>query len=75
VPFSVTVVVPVVGKLAPVSVTFTLFPRTPVLGETDVKVGPCTVNVAPLLVPPKEVTVTVLAESVAVLEIAKFAVI
>jgi hypothetical protein len=73
-PDTLTVVVPVVGKLVPVSVTGTVVPRAPDVGEIEASVAPCTVNVTVLLVPPGVVTLTVLAVSAAPAEMVKFTV-
>jgi hypothetical protein len=76
VPDTLIAVAPV--RLVPVRVTGTA--RVPVagcvaeLGLIEASVGPCTVNVTLLLVPPGAVTLTVLADSVAVAEIVKVAV-
>jgi hypothetical protein len=67
-PLPAVTVVPVVVKFVPVSVTGMAAPRRPVLGATEVSVGAdgaITVNATGLLVPPGAVTLTVLAESVA----------
>jgi hypothetical protein len=64
-------------RLVPVRVTGTVPPRVPVVGLIEVRVGgggATTVKVTLLLVPPGVVTLTVLAEVVAVPEIVKFAV-
>jgi hypothetical protein len=63
VPVTVIAVAPV--RPAPLMVTGTLVPRAPVGGATEVSVGPVTVKVV-LADPPGVVTVTVLAERVAV---------
>ena len=69
--------VPVVVKLVPVSVTGTVVPRTPVFGETTLRVGgggTTTANLILLVVPPGAVTLTFLTPSPAVAEIVKIAV-
>lgn len=71
-PGAFTAVAPV--RSAPVRVTFTALPRTPVLGEIEVSAGPVTVKVTALLVEPAVVTVTFLAPSAAVDEMVKVAV-
>ena len=71
-PATVIAVAPV--RLVPVRVTGTAVPRKPVLGAIEASVGPITVNVTVLLVPPGVVTLTFLAVIAAVFEIAKFAV-
>src|SRR5438477_13137564 len=69
-PLNCTVVAPLT-KLVPVSVTLTVVPGAPDVGEIDVKVGgplavlALTVNVTPLLIPALVVTVTVRAPAVA----------
>jgi hypothetical protein len=72
VPDTVTDVAPV--RPTPVSVTGTLFPRRPVVGLIDARVGPVTVKVTVLLVPPGAVMLTFLAVSAAPVVITKFAV-
>src|SRR2546422_92194 len=59
-------------RFVPVRVTETLVPRTPVLGAIEVRLGPPTVNVTGLLIPPGVVTLTFLAPSTVVGAIAKF---
>jgi hypothetical protein len=66
-PDTVIVVAPV--RSVPVSVTGTLVPLVPELGAIANRVGPNTVNISVLLVPPGVVTLTVLALAVAVAEI------
>ncbi|HWC16417.1 MAG TPA: hypothetical protein VG498_05360, partial [Terriglobales bacterium] len=63
VPEGFTAVVPV--RLVPVSVTRTVVPRVPDVGEIEDSVGPLTVNVTALVVPFGVATVTFLAPSVA----------
>jgi hypothetical protein len=72
VPDTVTAVAPV--RPVPLRVTGTLVPLTPVAGAIEDRPGPWTVNVTVLLVPPNAVTVTVLALSVAVAVMTRFAV-
>jgi hypothetical protein len=59
----------------PVSVTGTVLPRVPEIGLIAVSDGAVTVNVTPLLVPPPVVTVTSLAETVALAAMVNVAVI
>ena len=67
VPEIVTAVAPV--RFVPSRVTGTLVPRTPLTGEMEASVAPCTVNAILPLVPPGVVTLTFLAVSAAVAEI------
>jgi hypothetical protein len=71
-PVTVIPVAPV--SALPVRVTGTVLPRMPVIGAIEASVGPVTVNGTVMVVPPGVVTLTVLVESVAPDEIAKFAV-
>src|SRR5664279_2456666 len=74
VPDTVTAFAP--ARLVPVSVTGTVVPRAPEVGLMEFSVGPCTVNVTALVVPPgAPVTVTFLAEAVAPAAIVNVAVI
>jgi len=64
-------------KFVPASVTGTAVPCAPLLGLTEVRVGPVEVmvNVTALLVPAEVVTVTLTAPGVAVAAMVKVAVI
>jgi len=64
-------------KFVPVRVTGTVVPCAPLLGLTEVRVGPVEmmVNVTALLVPAEVVTVTLTAPGVAVAAMVKVAVI
>jgi len=73
VPDTVTAVAPV--RLVPVRVTGTLAPCVPIEGAIVVSVGPWTVNVTVLVVPPVVVTLTLCVPSVAPAAIVKVAVI
>jgi hypothetical protein len=81
-PFTATPEVPTAtvrssAKLAPVMVTRTLVPWSPLAGLTETSVGPdgLTVNTAALLVPPLVVTVTFAAPIAALASIVSVAVI
>jgi len=75
-PLPLTFTVAFAAKFVPVKVTDTFVPCTPLVGEIEVSVGDAdTVNVAPFVVTPDDVTVTVSPPTVALAAMPNVAVI